>query len=213
MSGNASGQGSPPGPCARRHRAAALRALAGLALPLGVFLALHAALGNSTRALAITEAIPVAWLLAVAIMHRRLDPIALLAVVGFAVALAATALSGGGPLPLELHRALFPGAAGLACLISVAAHRPLLGTIAARQGRPVPDEPGTGLGGSLTVLTIMIGFMLIADATAQVVLALTVSTTTFVGLSHAASHTIIGVGMLACGAYVRNLRARLRRPR
>lgn len=87
---------------------AKLSAIASVVVPLAAYLVLHQALGNSTQALAITEAIPVLWLVAIGIAHRRIDPVALIAVVGFEIALAITAASGGSSLPLKLKRAAFP---------------------------------------------------------------------------------------------------------
>jgi hypothetical protein len=74
-------------------------------------------------ALAITDAIPMLWLVAYAIWRRRIEPIAVVAVVVFAIALVLTIAFGGSSLPLELRRSVFPGAVGVACLISLAARR------------------------------------------------------------------------------------------
>ena len=52
------------------------RLLAGLVVPLGAYLLIRAAIGSATGALAITEAVPAAWLLIVGIARRRLDPVA-----------------------------------------------------------------------------------------------------------------------------------------
>jgi hypothetical protein len=45
-------------------------------LPLGAFFVLQNALGNATGALAITDGIPLLWLVAIGILHRRLDRLA-----------------------------------------------------------------------------------------------------------------------------------------
>lgn len=55
---------------------AKLSAIASVVVPLAAYLVLHQALRNSTQALAITEAIPVLWLVALGIAHRRIDPVA-----------------------------------------------------------------------------------------------------------------------------------------
>ena len=74
---------------------ARLNLAAGLILSLVAYLILRQAIGTNTGALAIAEAIPVAWLASIALVRRRLEPAALVSVVVFGVALAITVLSGG----------------------------------------------------------------------------------------------------------------------
>lgn len=45
----------------------------GLLVPLAAFIALERSLGNATAALAISDAIPLLWVVAVAVWQRRLD--------------------------------------------------------------------------------------------------------------------------------------------
>jgi hypothetical protein len=125
---------------------------------------------------------------------------------------------GGSPRPLELHRAVFPGAVGLACLISLAVGRPLLliAAIKRREHRPQTatqttlDTPGAHH--ALRVVTALIGITLTADAVAQVALALTVSTSTFGVVAHIASWAIIGTGLTVGVVYVRRIRVRIQDP-
>jgi hypothetical protein len=55
-----------------------LRLLAGLVLPWVAYVIIRALTGSSVGALAITDAMPSAWLLAVGIARRRVEPIAVL---------------------------------------------------------------------------------------------------------------------------------------
>jgi hypothetical protein len=64
------------------------------------------------------------WLLAYGIWRRKIKPVALIALAVFALALVLSIAFGGSALSLELRRAVFPGTVGLACLISLAVHRP-----------------------------------------------------------------------------------------
>ncbi|HEX4011676.1 MAG TPA: hypothetical protein VHX62_16765 [Solirubrobacteraceae bacterium] len=216
------------------------RLIAGLALPLVAFLVLRRALGNATGALAITDAIPVVWIIAVGVWRRELAGVAVLSAVIFAIALGLTITFGDSSLPLELRRSVFPGALGLACLISIAIGRPLLAVAAARAaaaaggdrgpasagtgdrgaagasahrpGARIPDPDRLNAPGSqrvLRTLTAMIGVALVADAAAQVVLALTVSTATFAEVARVASYVIIGGGLAVCALYLRAARSRL----
>ncbi|MFZ0041872.1 MAG: VC0807 family protein [Solirubrobacteraceae bacterium] len=196
-----------PSPARRR----AIPLFAGLLIPL-IFVVLLELLGNATKALAITEGIPLLWVIGYAVWRRRIEPVGATAVVGFGVALLLTIALGGSPLPLELHRALFPGAVGLACLISLAAGRPLLEIAKSKvprersqaTARGRPQLEATDAHHALTVLTAIIGVTMTADAVAQVTLALTVSTATFGVVAHIASWVIIGAGLAVCGLFLRS---------
>jgi hypothetical protein len=186
--------------------------LIGLLLPVIAFVVLVGLLANATEALAITDAIPLLWVLGYGVRRRRIEPIGLTAAGLFAVALLLTIASGGSSLPLELHRAVFPGLAGIACLISLALSRPLLVKLAsARPGatletRPEPDTPGAHR--SLTTLTAIIGLTLVSDAAAQIILAFTISTAAFGVIARIASWVIVAAGLAACALYLRrDLRA------
>lgn len=202
-------------------RARAIRLIAGLLLPLIAFVVLVRSLGNATEALAITDAIPMLWVIAFAIWRRRIEPIGAIAVAVSAIALLLTIALGGSSLPLELHRAVFPGAAGLACLISLAARWPLLSIASTKLARARPeataatrpklDSPGAYR--LLITLTAIIGVTLVADAAAQVALALTVSASTFGVVTRIASWVIVGTGLAVCVLYARWTLARLRHDR
>ena len=119
------------------------------------------------------------WVLAYALWRRRIEPLGASAATLAAIALLLTIALGGSPLPLELHRAVFPGTVGLACLISLAARRPLLSIAFARlakRSREVAAERRPRVDAfiahrALTTLTAVIGVTLVTDAAAQIVLA------------------------------------------
>ena len=102
------------------------------------FVVLLRALGNATEALAVTDSIPMLWVLTYALRRRRIEPLGATAATLAAIALLLTIALGGSPLPLELHRAVFPAAVGLACLISLAVRRPLVSIAAARLAAAQP---------------------------------------------------------------------------
>jgi hypothetical protein len=188
-----------------------IRLVAGLLVPVIVFVAFLRTLGNATEALAISEAIPVLWVLAYAVWRRRIEPVGATAVAGVGIALLLTIALGGSPLPLELHRALFPGAVGIACLISLAARRPLLEIAKSRLANERPEATvqarpqleASDAHHALAVLTAIIGVTTSADAAAQITLAFTVSPATFGLAAHIAAWVIIGVGLAACALYLR----------
>lgn len=179
--------------------------IAGLLVPLFAYLILRQAIGSITGALAITEAIPVAWMTTIAFARRRLEPVALISVVVFGFALAITVLSGGSSLPLKLRRGALSGVVGVACLVSVALRKPLLiaalpliarthpeRRAAIDQALHDPDRRHT-----MSIATVIAGLTFVADAAVQIALALTVSTTTVV-----ATARVVRLAILAAGGVV-----------
>lgn len=75
-----------------------------------------------------------------------------------------------------------------------------------RRGRIELDTPGAHR--SLTTLTAIIGTTLLADAAAQIILAFTVSPTTFGVVARIASWVIVATGLAVYALCVRRLRAR-----
>jgi hypothetical protein len=199
------------------------RILAGLVLPLAVYLIVRAAIGSDTGALAITEAIPATWLLVVGIARRRLDPVAIVSTVTVAIALAAYALTGGDPLALKLRRGAVTGTVGIAALASVALGRPLLLVVAEHVAKLNPErrtEIHTRLAEpdrrrAVTIFTAIIGLTFAIDGASQIALALTVPTGAFVADSTAARIVVLGTGLIITIWYLRyqsDRRARGRRP-
>jgi hypothetical protein len=80
----------------------------------------------TAAALAIAGAVPAAWTLARFAWRRRLDPVGVLAVGGFSVALLVAALAGGNPLLLKVRDAPLIGVIGVAFLLSAAVRKPAL---------------------------------------------------------------------------------------
>lgn len=188
-----------------------IQLVAGLLAPLIGFVVLLHAFGDATEALAVTDSIPMLWVLTYALWRRRIEPLGASAATLAAIALLLTIALGGSPLPLELHRAVFPGTVGLACLISFAARRPLLSIAFARlakSSREVAAERRPRVDAfiahrALSTLTAVIGVTLVTDAAAQIVLALTVSPSTFGVVARVAGHLIVGVGLAICVVYLR----------
>lgn len=189
-----------------------IQLVAGLLAPLIGFVVLLHALGNATEALAVTDSIPMLWVLTYALWRRRIEPLGASAAALAAIALLLTIALGGSPLPLELHHAVFPGTVGLACLISLAARRPLLSIALARvakSSRDVAVERRPRVDAfiahrALSTLTAIIGVVLLTDAAAKIVFALTVSPSTFGVVARVAGHLIVGVGLAICVVYLRS---------
>ena len=176
------------------------RLLAALLMPLALYFVLRLMIGSATDALALTEAIPAAWLLVVGIVRRRLDPVAIVSTVTVAIALAAYAATGGDPIALKLRHGAVTGVLGMAALASVALGRPALLMVAQRRAeldsvrRPEIEaklaEPQRRR--ALTTMTLLIGLILAIDGVVQIALALTVPTGAFVADS-TAGHIMVFV--------------------
>lgn len=192
--------------------------VAGLVVPFVAYLIIRALTGSSVGALAITDAVPSAWLLVVGIVRRRVDPIAVLSATTVMIALAAYVLTGGDPLAIKLRRGAVTGTIGMAGLASVALGRPLLLLVAENVAKLNPDRPEMAARlaephrrRAVTILTAIIAATFAIDGAAQIVLALTVPTASFVADSTAARIAVLGTGAVLTIHYLRNQTKRLDR--
>lgn len=195
-----------------------LRLLAGVALPWIAYVIIRALTGWSVGALAITDAVPSAWLLVVGIARRRIDPVAVLSAATVVIALAAYAITGGDPLAIKLRRGVVTGTIGVAGLASVALGRPLLLLVAENMAKLNPDRPELAVRlaqpdrrRAVTTLTAIVGATFAIDGLVQIVLALTVPTGMFVADSTGARIAVLGTGAVLAVQYFRDQRKRLGR--
>lgn len=204
---------------ARPPRLSPLRLLMSLLLPLVAYTVIHTAVGSATTALALTTSIPALWLIAVGVVHRRIDPVGVIVLVTTVAALAAYALTGGDALALKLRRGAVTGPLGIVALASVALGGPLLLLVAENVAKLNPDRRDE-IDGRLadpsrrrmiTVLTAIVGAFMALDGVSQVVLALTVPTSRFVADSTAARILVLGTGLVITTSYLRRQRQRLQR--
>ena len=162
--------------------------IAALLAPLALYLVLRQLTGSPIEALALTEVIPAAWLLLVAIARRRFDAIGVVSTVSVAIALVVYGLSGGDPIALKLRHGVVTGAVGVIALASLALGRPLLLVVAQRRAEidaarrteieaklAQPDRRR-----ALVILTLLLGVFFTLDGAVQIVLAFAVSTDAFV---------------------------------
>jgi hypothetical protein len=184
------------------------------------YLIIRALTGSSVGALAITDAVPSAWLLAVGIARRRVDPIAVLSATTVMLALAAYALTGGDPLAIKLRRGAITGTLGVAGLASVALGRPLLLLVAENVAKLNPDRPELAARLAqpdrrrvVTILTAIIAATFALDGAGQIALALTVPTAHFVADSTAVRIVVLGTGAVLTIQYLRSQKKRLDQPR
>jgi hypothetical protein len=195
----------------RPPRLSPVRLFAGLILPLAAYTAIRVAIGSATGALAITEGVTAAWLLLVAIVRRRIDPVAVLSTGTVGIALVTYAISGGDPLALKLRRGAVTGTIGIALLASIAVGRPLLILVIERVAKLNPQrrpEMAAKLADprrrrALTILTGIVGATFTLDGATQIALALTVPTGSFVADSTATRIAVLGIGAVLTASYLR----------
>ncbi|HWD04913.1 MAG TPA: VC0807 family protein [Amycolatopsis sp.] len=180
--------------------------LPNVVLPLAVYLLLKPVVDNEVAVLAISAAIPLLVTVGVFAIRRRVDPIGVVAVVGFVVMLTVFWLTGGNELVLKLQEAVFTGPVGLVVLGSALIGKPLLLVVHRFTGHD-PAALAPQQRKALTVLTAMIGAGLAVHAGVLLALALSMSTTTFVAVGRPIGWAVIAVGALAVFAYRNRLRA------
>jgi len=195
----------------RPPQLSAPRLVAGLVVPLAAYTVIRLLLGSATGALAITEGVTALWLIAVAIVRRRVDPVAVLSTATVAIALLVYALTGGDPLALKMRRGAVTGTLGVAALASVALGRPFLILVVERVAKLKPDrqheieaklaDPRQRRG--LTALSALIGATFALDGATQIALALTVPTGRFVADSTAARIAVLGTGVVLITSVLR----------
>lgn len=202
-----------PGPGPGQLRRFLPSVLVNAVAPLVVYSVLRSPVHNDVLALAIAVGVPVLFTAATFAVRRRLDPIGVVSITGFVIALAVVLLTGGNELVLKLHEAVLTGPAGLACLISVAVGRPLYGEIwklAARRNPQLLAGTHRGQRGVSVVMTTLIGAMLFLHALLLLVLALTMSTTDYLAFARPIGWVVIAI-FVAVLLWYRN-RLRLREP-
>lgn len=151
--------------------------LVNFVLPFMIYNYAQAPLGE-VRALLLSSLPPIVWSLVEFSRHRRLDALSLLVVGGIALSLLAM-LGGGGVRFLQLREKLVTGLIGLAFIGSVLIGKPLVFELArATMRRKSEDEAQAfealqihaGFRRTMTIMTLVWGFGLLADVAVSVVL-------------------------------------------
>ena len=181
------GRGQPAGGQAARGTAperwhGARGLLLGVAVswigPVVVYAVLRPMVANDATALGIASALPILRLAIVWGVRRRVDGFAVFATLGLAVTIALSLWLGASALPIKLVHPAVTGTLGLALIASALLRRPLVLTLLRylRRGEEVPSEPGRR---TATLLTALLGLVLLGDAVVHVALALRVGTMSY----------------------------------
>jgi hypothetical protein len=179
------------------HRAIARRALIiGLA-PVIAYAVVRPLVGSDALGLAIAGAIPLIYAFGRAPSRHRIDSVAIVVSIGYALGCIASLLTGGNSLPLKLHEAAITFAIGLVLLIAVLIRRPIPVT---RWLRVPPTEQLD------STLGIMLGGFLLLHALLHLALAVSLSTASYLVMSRVVNWATLAVGMLCLSAYLRRIR-------
>ncbi|MGW4488179.1 VC0807 family protein [Amycolatopsis sp. NPDC004368] len=174
-----------------------------VAVPLGVYLILEPVVGSEVVALAISAAIPLLVTVGEFAVRRRLDPVGAVAIAGFVAMLVVLGLTGGNELVLKLQEAVLTGPLGLVLIASALIGKPLLLVVhrfaGAREGRSVPRR-------ALTVLTALVGGVLVLHAVVLLVLAISLPTATFLAVGKPIGWAVIAAGLVVGLVYRNRLR-------
>lgn len=189
-------------------RTLAIRLIINAAIPIVVYLLLRPHVRSDLVALVIGAAVPVAYTTVVLLVRRRLDPVGIVAIVCFCLGLLFAIAAGGNELLFKLREDMWTGALGLAAVISVALHRPLLYLalqLAGRRNTRIAERIARPQARRITtVTTLVVGAILLVHALAMVVLALTTSTTTFLVISRPITWVIIIGGLIPLLWWIRH---------
>jgi hypothetical protein len=165
--------------------------------PFCVYAIARVLLGSDAAALGLAGVPPILYGAWVAVRRRTPDPIAVLSVIAFSVACVITAAT-GSEIALKLHEALITFAVGIGLLLGVlAGHPPPIARLA-RLEHP-PARLDTAIGG-------LVGLFLVLHALAHLVLALTLSTDSYLVISRLVNWGSLVVAGLALSTYLRRLR-------
>lgn len=177
---------------AQQHHRVQLAALVvNLGLPPIVYPLIRGYMPTDLDALAIAGTIPAVWTVLSLLLRRRLDPVGVVAVCGFAIGLGLGFATGGNALFLKLHDAVPTGVAGVVLLASAAMGRPLLAMNGKFAG---PTQVMAAANRSVTGATVIAGVTLVVHSAAHVLIAVSEPTGSYLALSR-----VVGIPLLVAG--------------
>jgi hypothetical protein len=192
---NSQPTGPKPAFSSRNLRAFLPNLLVSWIVPIAAYELISPRVNNDLLALSISAAIPALITLGTFVFRRKVNVIGLIAVVGFAIGLAVSVFTGGNELAVKLHEPVLTGLIGLVFLLSVAFGRPLFLVITRWRSRTRPATPTPTTKRRANVLSALIGATLLVHAIVVTILAVTLSTGTFLAV-----YRPIGLPILAIGA-------------
>jgi hypothetical protein len=174
----------------------------GAAVPLGVYYLVRKHVNSDAQALIIAGVPSVIWILVQLIRQRRLDPVAVIVLFGFAIGVLTSTLLHGNAYVLKARDSAFTALFGIVCLVTIFTHkRPAIfyvGRFLSAGNDPKKiaafDELHDLPTGEHTfkVLTFVWGVGLLIEASTRLVLAKLLATGVFLAVSPVISAVCIG---------------------
>lgn len=207
--------GYVPGPPSLRSMGPSV--VGGAVVPLVVYYLVRSHVHGGAVALAIAGAFPAAWVGFEWIRRRTIDPIGAIVLFGFVAGLIASVALGGNAFVLKVRDSAFTGLFGLACLVSLAFHRPAMFYV----GRALSagDDPERRRAFNelwetpiaprvFRIITAAWGVGLIGEAGLRTSLAVVLSTGIFLAVSPVLGGVVIGGLFAFTVGYTRRARRR-----
>ena len=201
--------GSDWEPGAPSLRAMAPSTIFGAVIPLAVYYVVRRHVSNDATALVIAGAFPAAWVLVEFARKRTLDAIGSITLFGFLAGIAVSYALGGNAFVLKIRDSAFTALFGLACLVSLAWHRPMMFHLGKALSAGDDHDRRTAYDElfalptarrTFAIITAAWGVGLLVEAFARVVLAVALPTGTFLAVS-----PVIG-GVFFGGLFIFTLR-------
>lgn len=173
-----------------------------IVLPVIAYVLLKLLALSDTIALGVATAFPVILTSYSGIKKRKINPIGLVAICGFLISILAVYLSHGNDLAFKLWHPILTGGIGIILLFSAAIQHPLLALLMKNKSlsEESADENPIELRRFFTVLTLFMGIIFGIHSIATIMLAFSVSTTSFVIFSKGIDLTAIII--LIAGIYL-----------
>lgn len=173
----------------------------GAVIPLCVYFAVRSHVGGDAHALMIAGAPAAIWVAIEWARRRRIDPIGIIVLFGFATGILASVLLGGNAFVLKIRDTVFTSLFGVVCLVSLTWRKPMMffiGRSLSAGDDPekiqayealwdMPTAPRT-----FRIITAVWGVGLIAEACARILLAATLSTGVFLAVAPVWAAAAIG---------------------
>jgi hypothetical protein len=176
--------------------------LINLLVPWVLYMLLRPHFTKDTAPLAISSLIPTIRTIVQWGLHRRVDWIGVISIFVLAIALMATYLSGGSALPIKLIQPAIFAIIGLIFLVSVLVGKPLLLIIyrtLKHQNNEHFNEPLVRK--KMTVMTALFGGLSFIGSVIHIVMALILSTGSYLALSNMVSVGTI-VALMVCAKII-----------
>jgi|GEM_PF-3138094 hypothetical protein len=161
-------------------------------VPVILYTVLRNFIKNDTITFALVTVIPVVRTIFMFLLRHRIDWIGVFGALGFAVALAVSAVFGGSSLPLKLYHPILTGMLGAIFLFSALIGKPILISILKVIKRvPLEQLDDPKFRKRITMMSAVLGILLLLDALVHIIMAFTLSTGAFLGMSRLVTIVIL----------------------